>query len=189
MPRVETHPSDQQRIHLKPFEKTDIDSLIRWIPSEEFLMRWAGPGYSYPLTKSQLEISLLNASQLNPSNYLFSACTQNNDVIGHGEILNYDRKNNSATLGRILIGPRNYRDKGLGLELVRELMKFSFRQLEVHRLSLNVFSFNHSAIKCYQKAGFKIEGKLKDVRKIKNEYWSNLVMAILENEYNGIDEE
>ena len=102
--------------------------------------------------------------------------------------MNYDRKNNSATLARILIGPGEFRSKGLGFQLVLELMKYSFRYLKVHRLTLNVFSFNDSAIKCYQKAGFKIEGKLKDVRKIKNEYWSNIVMTILEDEYDGLHE-
>jgi RimJ/RimL family protein N-acetyltransferase len=188
MTRFETHPSDQPIIHLKPFEKDDIDRLIGWVSTEEFLMIWAGPEYSYPLTKSQLELSLLNATKINPNNYMFTACTQNKDVIGHGEIMNYDRKNNSATLARILIGRGEFRSKGLGFQLVLELMKYSFRYLKVHRLTLNVFSFNDSAIKCYQKAGFKIEGKLKDVRKIKNEYWSNIVMTILEDEYDGLHE-
>ncbi|MBT5530358.1 MAG: GNAT family N-acetyltransferase [Cytophagia bacterium] len=185
MTRFETYPP---KIHLKPFEKDDIDRLIEWVQTEEFLMIWSGPEYSYPLTKSQLEQSLLNASKINPSNYMFKACTQKKEIIGHGEIMNYDRKNNSATLARILIGPGQFRGKGLGLQLILELMKYSFRYLKLHRLTLNVFSFNESAIKCYQRAGFKIEGELKDVRKIKNEYWSNIVMTILEDEYYGLNE-
>ena len=46
--------------------------------------------------------------------------------------------------------------------------------------------FNKSAIACYEKAGLKIEGTFRDVRKINDEYWSLINMSILENEYKKV---
>ncbi|WP_081712208.1 GNAT family N-acetyltransferase [[Clostridium] dakarense] len=39
---------------------------------------------------------------------------------------------------------------------------FAFKKLNLHRLELDVFSFNHRAEKAYACAGFKREGILRD---------------------------
>ena len=39
-----------------------------------------------------------------------------------------------------------------------------------------------SAIKCYEKVGFKQEGRLRGARKNGDKYWNLIEMGILENE-------
>ena len=48
---------------------------------------------------------------------------------------------------------------------------------------MGVFGFNDTAINCYKKAGFQIEGKLREAEKIDDEYWSLFIMSIIEDEY------
>ena len=60
---------------------------------------------------------------------------------------------------------------------------FAFEILKLHRLSLNVFSFNKRAEKCYLKAGFKREGVLRDAVINGNEYADDILMSILESEW------
>ena len=43
------------QIELRPFERADFSRLIRWSCSAEFLIQWAGLGFSYPLDETQLE--------------------------------------------------------------------------------------------------------------------------------------
>lgn len=50
-------------------------------------------------------------------------------------------------------------------------------------LRRRLIDFNISAIECYKKAGFIIEGKIRECRKNNGEYWSLINMSILEDEY------
>ncbi|CAG0978474.1 diamine N-acetyltransferase [Anaerolineae bacterium] len=56
------------------------------------------------------------------------------------------------------IGERAYRGKGYGTDAMRVLMRYAFTELNLFRVSLNVFSYNQRAIRSYEKAGFVIEG-------------------------------
>ena len=50
--------------------------------------------------------------------------------------------------------------------MMMEILKIAFDELQLHRVSLGVFDFNHSAIACYEKVGFVKEGLLRDARKM-----------------------
>ena len=43
-------------IKLVQFENTDFDRLISWVYSEEFMIQFAGPIFTFPLTTEQLEL-------------------------------------------------------------------------------------------------------------------------------------
>ncbi len=106
-------PGSRPRIELHPFRKADIDLLISWIPSPEFLLQWAGPLYSYPLDRGQLERHLEHAAGTPSTHILFKALTTDTgQVVGHGEIAGIDRANRSAYLARVLVGPADQRGKG-----------------------------------------------------------------------------
>lgn len=83
---------------------------------------------------------------------------------------------------QIRIGEAASRGKGLGLEAVRLLVEYGFRDLNLHRVSLQVFATNHRAIKTYQKAGFRHEGTLRDAAFIDGRFVDVWVMGILEGE-------
>lgn len=73
--------------------------------------------------------------------------------------------------------------RGIGswaLEMTRD---FAFEALKLHRLSLDVFSFNTRAEKAYQKAGFRREGVLRDTVWDSDGYADDILMAILEDEW------
>lgn len=162
-------------IHLEKFDKTDYDRLIRWIDSEEAMVQFSGPMFSYPITEAQLQAYCNAANRL-----AFRVVeTSTNTVIGHAEINNIDIKNSNARICRILIGDTNKRNKGYGKAIIRQLVSIGFEQLKLHRLDLGVFDFNLSAIKCYQQCGFTIEGLLKDNYKVGDVYWSTYNMSII----------
>ncbi len=94
-----------------------------------------------------------------------------------------DRKNKSARVGKVLVGDKNVRGKGIGQQMMKEILKVAFEDLNLHRVSLGVFDFNVSAIACYEKAGFTKEGLHRDSRKNGDEYWSLWEMSILEYEF------
>lgn len=54
-----------------------------------------------------------------------------------------------------MVGNQNVRGKGIGEQMIREVLKIAFGDLQLHKVSLGVFEFNQSAIVCYVKVGFK----------------------------------
>ncbi len=87
-----------------------------------------------------------------------------------------------AVLG-MLIGEPGYRSKGLGTAVIHKLLQFAFDELGLHRIELGVTADNHSAIKCYERVGFVLEGRLRDATLRDNHYVDNLHYAILNEDF------
>ncbi|MFS0777067.1 GNAT family protein [Neobacillus sp. 3P2-tot-E-2] len=171
-------------VELRYFERSDFKQLIDWIDSPAFLLQWGGPGFDYPLNDSKLEKYIENSNYKNAEDLVYKVVdNKTGETIGHISLGKIDRKNKSARIGKVLVGDRNARGKGIGQQMIKEILKIAFDELHLHRVSLGVFDFNVSAIACYEKAGFIKEGLLRDSRKNGDEYWSLWEMSILENEW------
>ncbi|ADY54340.1 GCN5-related N-acetyltransferase [Pseudopedobacter saltans DSM 12145] len=166
-------------IKLSPFEITDFEQLASWAETEEILMQFAGPAYQFPLTKEQVQDSLAEADRL-----LFKVVDQaSGNTIGHAQILN---KEHSFSLGRIIIGDKLYRGKGIGQILVRQLLEYGFMNLDQEIAELNVFDWNVAAVKCYEKIGFKINPDVSYQREVKGEIWTAVNMKISRALYHAL---
>ena len=55
---------------------------------------------------------------------------------------------------------RAYWDQGFGTDAVRTLVEYAFRSMRLSRVYLRVFTSNVRAIRCYEKVGFRKEGRL-----------------------------
>lgn len=79
----------------------------------------------------------------------------------------------------IRIGDEKYRGKGYGTEALQQLINHCWKDLNLHRLSLTVFSDNYQAIRSYEKAGFSGEGTLREAAFIGG-MWKNLsIMSVI----------
>ncbi|MHA7136706.1 GNAT family N-acetyltransferase [Rossellomorea arthrocnemi] len=171
-------------IELKFFETSDFQQLTKWIETPEFLLQWGGPNFSFPLNEEQLENYMKNANKTNSDVLVYSVINkEDGNVIGHISLGSIDRINKSARVGKVMVGDKTVRGKGIGQQMMTEILKVAFDELKLHRVSLGVFDFNSSAISCYEKVGFIKEGLLRDARKIGDEYWSLWEMSILESEW------
>ena len=125
----------------------------------------------FPLTPEQLDVSLADKNRI--AFRVVDDCTTLS--IGYSEIYLSD---NSAKVGRIIIGDKEKRGKGLGQQIVNLLLDFTFSNLNRTVVELNVFDWNIAAIKCYEKIGFIVNPDKKSERKIKNETWTAINMTI-----------
>jgi RimJ/RimL family protein N-acetyltransferase len=73
--------------------------------------------------------------------------------------------------------------KGLGTEAARLVLVFAFGQLKLHRIALRVIAYNERAIRCYQKCGFKIEGREREAGFVNGSWHDDIMMGLLETEY------
>lgn len=146
-------------IILETFEKEDIPELLDWMKDSdtEFLIQFAGPKYRFPLDEKQLLDTLYDKSIL-----VFKAVDETTGTtIGHCQLMKIDLPNKSASIGRVLIKP-DKRNLGYGYAMLKELINYATSVFKLKQLSLRVFDFNQSAIRCYLKLGF-VESKRENV--------------------------
>lgn len=88
-----------------------------------------------PLLEEQLLNEIKTMSEENPKNIMFSAkLVNNNQMVGHIQLLGIDRKNMSARIGRVLIGEKEFRGKGIGLQMVNSILDIAFNEMNLHRV-------------------------------------------------------
>lgn len=179
-------------IKLETFKKEDFQQLIDWIDSERLLTNWAGALFSFPLTHESLEWYIEGTNDLaNSDTFVYKAVdTETGKTVGHISIGSISWKNKSARVSRVLVGDESVRGKGVCQKMVDGILKLGFESLELHRISLGVYDFNKSAIRCYEKCGFVQEGTLRDVYLFnETEWWSLVEMAILEDDWRRLHPE
>lgn len=114
--------------------------------------------------------------------YDFLMFAPDGQIIGESVINEIDWETRSANF-RIVIFHSDTCGKGIGSWAIEMTQEFAFENLKLHRLELDVFSFNIRAQKAYRKAGFKIEGVLRDAIWTGEDYADDILMAILEDEW------
>lgn len=159
-------------IKLKPFQPSDFDDLIRWIDNEELLITIAGYDLTYPLDTSQLQAYLDDANS-----YSFRIEDSGTGrSVGHAEIRVMG--NGLYKLDKVLIGEPGMRGKGTGLQVINELLAYSFENLGAAIVELNVFDWNTAGIRCYEKAGFTFNPDKHHTVSVKDKEWRVLNMII-----------
>lgn len=106
-------------------------------------------------------------------------------IIGESTINEIDWEARNANF-RIAIFRPEYCGQGIGSWAVRTTRDFAFETLKLHRLELDVFSFNPRAIRAYEKAGFRREGVRRDAVRDGDRYGDDILMAILEDEWREV---
>lgn len=102
--------------------------------------------------------------------------------IGIASLIQIDAKNRNAEC--ILdIGEKTYWGQGYGAEAMKLLLDYAFLEMNLHRVSLRVFSFNDRAIQLYKKIGFQQEG-ISRQSIFRNGTWHDIIhMGILQSEH------
>lgn len=90
---------------------------------------------------------------------------------------------NGSVMFHITIGERDAWGRGLGTEATELMLEHAFERLGLHRVGLSVFSYNVRAIRAYEKAGFRLEGRQREAIMRDGRYWDEIQMGILVDEW------
>jgi RimJ/RimL family protein N-acetyltransferase len=173
-------------IKLEYFGREDFKQLIQWMNNEHLITNWAGSLFKFPLTEDSLDWYIEDTNDMEESDaFIYKAVsTTTGETVGHISLGSVSQKNKSARISRVLIGNTSERGKGYCTGMIKGVLKIGFEDLRLHRISLGVYDFNTSAIRCYEKCGFVKEGLMRDVLKYDSDtYWSLYEMSILEDEW------
>ncbi|MFC1937682.1 GNAT family N-acetyltransferase [Chloroflexota bacterium] len=127
-----------------------------------------------PLAATFTDYLALYASELRysiPTSRRFAIDTLDGKYIGNCSFYDINNAKGEAELG-ILIGDRDYWNRGYGTDAVATLLRYIFGETELKRVFLKTLESNIRAQKSFQKCGFTASGHMK------NDGYSFMLMEI-----------
>lgn len=170
-----------QLVRLAAFEvEKEAPLHVRWSRDAEF-MRLFGYGPTVPFVLKNFREYVEKEVERDPY-FLFSIHTLATDQpIGIVD-LEVMWVHQDAWLG-IGMGEREFWGKGYGTEAMQLVLDFAFNELNLHRVTLNVFDFNRRAMRSYEKSGFVHEGRARNALGRDGQRYDSVFMGILQSEW------
>lgn len=169
------------KIVLRPITKADAADMFKALEDEEG-MRLTGTQAEF--TFEQVEAFCERISKADDRADYAITLKEDPSMTYIGEVVlnEIDEENRSASF-RIAMQGKEFYGKGYGTEATHLIIDYGFKELNLHRIELEVYDFNPRAQRVYEKVGFKKEGIKRDVLWWDEAYQSAIVMSILEDEW------
>jgi RimJ/RimL family protein N-acetyltransferase len=158
----------------------DLETVRRWYRDPEIadLTRYSVRA----MTEQEID-RFFHTRLLSPEALAYAIHVRRTDrLIGLTTFSSLDPDNGSLMF-HITIGERDAWGQGYGTEATELMLWLAFERLRVHRVGLSVFAFNERAVRAYRKAGFRVEGRLREAIARHGRYWDELTMGVLEDEW------
>jgi len=150
----------EYKLTYEAFSKKHIETYYTW-RNDVSINIYDQNGFNSPIAIEKVE-PWCEAIIMQNDGYTFFIKDEVKDVyIGMCALFRIDSKNRNCELA-IMIGDKSYWGKGIGTEVMNQLLDWGFNSLNLHKIFLNVFSSNPRAIRLYEKVGFKFEGSRKE---------------------------
>lgn len=168
-------------IALRALSKTDISPFYVWINDND-VIKYSLSLFGKISTEKEIAnwFTELIKDKKNINLGVFLRPT--NDLIGYAGICDISETNKSGEYF-IFIGEKKLWGKGIGTEVTEQILKVGFTDNKLNRIMLTVSEPNIGGIKAYEKAGFKIEGRLRQASFRDNKFHDKFVMSILKSEW------
>lgn len=172
----------ENKIRIRPIEKSDLPPLVEWLSDPEVLENL---GIHNPLSMAREEkwFDQVLESPEDEHPYAIEITDGKNwRMIGNVAILRINTTDRSGEIG-IFIGEKTLWDKGYGGEAMKLMVRRGFDDLGLNRIELRVFDTNPRGIHCYEKIGFKHEGRLRQASWKHGKFVDVLIMSILHKDW------
>jgi RimJ/RimL family protein N-acetyltransferase len=165
-----------KKCYLSPMNPDDAEKFVEWFNDLELIINLQS--YNSVINVEGERRFLDNPS--NDHNYSI-VDIEKDELIGNCGFMELDNLNQTAEIGIFIA--KDHWSKGYGTEALALLLDYGFKALNLHNVLLRVYSFNKRAIKCYEKAGFKIIGRRREALHRNMEKHDIIYMDILSDEF------
>lgn len=170
---------------LRDAKESDIDDRFKIGRNNEFEHMCGGEVLSEPIYPDRAVWENWYQSQKNKE--CAWIIEYEGKCIGGAELHHISKQDKSATYA-IGIFDVTKLSMGIGTEVTKLILQYGFEQLKLHRIDLKVLDYNKRGIRCYEKCGFKVDGILRESGLIGGSFYSDIIMSILDYEWENITE-
>lgn len=181
MPAASTH-----TVNLRALEQADLSAVRAWHNSPS--VRDATFSFPFPASvEGEQAWYERNVVAGDGRNAIFGIAPEaaTDAIIGLAMLRNIDWISRNAWFG-LFIGAEDARGRGYGSQACKLTLDFGFRNLGLNRISLEVAATNEAAIRLYQRAGFQVEGLLRQARFVAGDFIDVRLMAILAHDFGAL---
>ena len=172
-----------KKITLRPIEISDLEKIAEWRNHPDNHKNFFS--YSF-IIKSRQEFWYNSIIDSKETIIFMIIENKTKTRIGTIGLTNIDFKNQNCEFGNLLIGESKNRGKGFAKEATNEILKYTFNELNMHKIYLKVFADNEISVNFYKKCGFKVEGVLRENHFSLGHFRDVLIMSILSNDFRNI---
>lgn len=175
-----------ERIVLREYRMEDLPAIRDWVNDSDITSNLSDI-FMYPqsIKKTEDFIHMMMEGKSDTHKSFVIAHKDTLEYIGQIDVLNIGWKNRTGSLA-IVIGSKKEHGRGFGSEAIRLLQNLVFNDMNLNRLELQVYDFNHTAIHCYKKCGFVEEGRARQKIYRDGKYSDIIYMSILKSEYDTL---
>ena len=170
----------ENQIYLRPMTEDDTDKIVAWRNQDSVRKYFI---YQSEFTREGHLYWLHEIVEKGRACQMIICDSKTDKALGSVYIRDIDHDHHKGEYG-IFIGEESARGRGVGTEAARQMIRYGFEQLGLHRIYLRVLAGNERAIRSYEKAGFKKEGYLHHDVCINGEYVDIVWMAAVNEEKN-----
>lgn len=156
----------------------DVDTLFR-LAADLDTWEERGPGPPVPLTREAYLARTARAAA-EQSDVAAFVVEVDGAPVGTATLFGFDMFARHAEAGIALIPQA--RGRGIGPEVLRQLVAFGFERRNLRRLHLQAVASNTAALRAYEKAGFVVEGRLREHAWVRGGYEDIVLMGILRSD-------
>jgi RimJ/RimL family protein N-acetyltransferase len=172
-------------VSLRPRADADLDVLYR-VAADMDSWEERSPSPPVPLTRPRFQARLARADDSDtPEQAVQFVIDAGGEAVGGASLFGFDMFAGHAEAGISLIPEA--RGRGIGTQAMRLLIEFGFVRRNLRRIHLQAIASNAGALRSYEKAGFTVEGRLREHAWVRGRYEDIVLMAILRSEYNPPD--
>ncbi|AZS15092.1 GNAT family N-acetyltransferase [Paenibacillus lutimineralis] len=162
------------RIYLSPINAEDVETYTKWINNMPLSLGLGSASQSYSLLREKNVLE-----NLAKENHNYAIVLQETDeLLGNCSLFAINEVHRTAELG-IFIGEETARNKGYGTEAIQLLTEYGFKILNLNNIMLKLYEFNHSAYKCYDKAGFREFGRRSRACHLNGAFYDDIYMEMV----------
>ena len=166
-------------VGLGPLDRRHIPLYLRWMNDPEVTR---GLGRGGPYTREMEERWFERASTSENDVHFTIYEMESLRPIGTASLGSISRHQASATFG-ISIGEKSCWNRGYGTEATRLTLDYAFNVLSLQNVMLAVYSFNPRAQRAYEKAGFRVIGRHRQVIPLAGERYDEILMDAIPQEF------
>ena len=161
--------------------ETFAKAQVRWYRDSELLrLADADPAYMWSEKNRKEWIEKQDGQDAN--NFRFAIRTLSDDTL-IGEVSIHPQWVHADAWVGIGLGERKTWGHGYGTDAMRLIVQYGFIELNLHRISLGLHSYNDRALKSYEKVGFKVEGTMRQDTLREGRRTHGIYMGILRDEW------
>jgi len=168
-------------IRLAPLQPAHVAHFYTWLQDPE-VIEYSLSVFQSMKTTQQIDqwfaATLRQANSLNLGIYL----AETNELIGYAGLSGISTTNCSGEYF-IFIGEKAWWGRGVGTAVTKQIVHLGFANHQLNRIMLTVSELNTGGLKAYAKAGFVVEGRLRQAACRQGVFHDKIVMSVLKTEW------